>query len=409
MASSNRWGPLVERDFRNLYAGQAVSVMGDGLLLVAVAFAVIEIGGGAAEIGLVLGANALSLVVFALVGGVWSDRLPRHRVMLAADGIRLAVQAVGAALLLTDLAEVWHLAVLLTIYGAAEAFFRPAATGLVPHTVSGGHLQQANALLSLTTSAGMVAGPAIGGVLVALVGAGGAFAFDAATFAVSAAFLLRVRGVAAAVPRDERRSFTSELAEGIREVRRQSWLWWTILIASLWLLFVLAPIFVLGPLVADIELSGASSWALIVGAYGVGGVVGGLWALRVRPRRPLLFASALFGLEALLPGLLAVAPPEGVLAAAALLGGVSYGVFEAIWSTALQQNVPDATLARVSSLDWMGSLALLPVGYIVAGPVAELVGADAVLWFAAGAGVVAAAALCLHPGVRNLRRGTASH
>jgi MFS family permease len=404
MALTDRLGPLRTRDFRNLYAGQAVSVMGDGLLLVAVAFAVIEIGGGAAEIGLVLGANALSLVVFALIGGVWADRLPRHRVMLAADGIRLAVQAIGAALLLADRAEVWHLAVLLTIYGAAEAFFRPAATGLVPHTVAPEHLQQANALLGLTGSAGMVVGPAIGGVLVAVSGPGGAFAFDAATFAVSAFFLLRVRGVAAAVPRHARRAFTSELAEGLREVRRQSWLWWTILIASLWLLFSLAPLFVLGPLVADAELSGASSWAVIVGAYGVGGVVGGLWALRLRPRRPLVFASALFALEALLPALLAVVPSVGVLAAAAFLGGISYGVFEAMWSTALQQHVPDATLARVSSLDWMGSLALLPIGYIIAGPVAEIVGADAVLWVAAASGIVGSAALCFHPGVRGVRR-----
>lgn len=404
MAFRDRLGPLAERDFRNLYAGQAVSVIGDGLLLVAVSFAVIEIGGGAAEIGLVLGANALALVVFALIGGVWADRLRRHRVMLAADGVRFAVQALGAVLLFTGAAEVWHLVVLLTIYGAAEAFFRPASTGLVPHTVAPEHLQQANALLGSTASVGMVVGPGIGALLVAVSGPGGAFLFDAATFLVSAVFLLRIRGVAAAVPRAERRRFATELAEGFREVRRQSWLWWTVLVASLWLLLALAPVYVLGPIIAHAEMSGASSWAFILGAYGAGAVAGGLWALRLRPRRPLLLAGFLFALEAPLPALLTVVPPVGVLAAAAFVGGLGAGIFDAIWATALQQHVPDATLARVSAFDWMGSLALLPIGFIVAGPVAEAVGGDVVLWVASACGVGAAAALVLHPGVRGLRR-----
>ena len=397
-------GPLAGRDFRNLYIGQAVSVMGDGLLPVAVAFAAIEVGGGAGEIGIVLGAHALSLVVFALAGGVWADRLPRRLVMLAADVLRLAVQGAGAALLLSGRAEVWHLAALLAVYGGAEAFFRPAATALVPHTVKPYQLQQANALLGLTESAGTVLGPAIGGVLVALVGAGGAYAFDAASFLVSALFLVRLQDVGVPVSRADRRPFLSELAEGFREVRRQSWLWWTIVVASLWVFLALAPLFVLGPLVAENELSGASSWAAILAAYGVGGVVGGLAALRSRPQRPLLVASLLFAAEAPLPALLAVAPPTAVIAAAAFLGGVSSGVFEAVWNTTLQERVPDARLARVSALDWMGSLALLPVGYALAGPVSEAVGSDAVLWVAASAAVVGAAALALHRGVRAVRR-----
>lgn len=396
-------GPLREREFRNLYAGQAVSVVGDGLLPVALSFAVLEdLGGGAGDLGIVLAANAVALAAFALIGGVWADRLPRRRVMLAADGTRLAVQGLTAALLFAGGMSVALLAALQVVYGAAEAFFRPAATGLVPETVSRGGLQQANALLSLTYNTGTVVGPAIGGLLVALAGPAGAFTFDAATFAVSAAFLLRLR-VARTSARTERRPFLHDLAEGFREVRRRRWLWVTIVVASAWLFLVYAPFYVLGPVVADRDLGGAGAWATILAAYGIGGVVGSALALRWRPRRPLFTAALLFVLEAPAPALLALDAPLWLIATASTLGGASFGVFQALWDTSMQQRVPPKALSRVSSFDWMGSLALLPAGFALAGPAGAAFGVDEVLVFAACAGAVLALAMAADPDIRRFR------
>jgi predicted MFS family arabinose efflux permease len=399
---SGALGPLREREFRNLYAGQAVSVVGDGLLPVALAFAVLQsLGEGAGELGIVLAANAASLAVFVLVGGVWADRLPRRTVMLAADSIRLVVQGLIAALLIAGGLSVLLLAALQVVYGAAEAFFRPAATGLMPETVARERLQSANALMGLTTNAGTVVGPALGGLLVVAVGPGGAFVFDAATFLVSALFLLRLnagRRPASGV----RRAFLRELAEGFREVRARRWLWVTIVVASAWLFLAYAPLYALGPVVAEDDLGGAGAWATILAAYGLGGVVGGLVALRWRPRRPLYTAALLFLLEAPVPALLAVGAPLWSITVASALAGGSFGVFGVLWDTAMQTRVPPAALSRVSSFDWMGSLALLPAGFALAGPLAEVVGVDAVLWVGAGSAFVLALAMAADPAIRRL-------
>ena len=170
MNVDSRLGPLAEPQFRLLYAGQAVSLLGDALVPVALAFAVLDLTGSATDLGLVLAAQILPLALFLLAGGVWADRLPRQLVMLASDLVRCAVQAVLAALLLSGRAQLWELIVTAAIYGVAEAFFRPASTGLIPATVSPGRLQQANALLGMTTNGAWILGPALAGILVVPVG-----------------------------------------------------------------------------------------------------------------------------------------------------------------------------------------------------------------------------------------------
>ena len=211
MRLPRRFGPLHEREFGLLYAGQAVSLLGDALVPVALAFAVLDLTGSPADLGYVFAAQILPLVVFLLAGGVWADRLPRQLVMLGSDVVRGLAQATVAFLLLTDRAELWQLIALAAVYGTAEAFFRPAATGLIPLTVSAPRLQQANALLAMTMNGTNVLGPVLAGALVAVANPGVALAFDAGTFAVSAAFLLQLRP--AAVERTaERQSFLHELA-----------------------------------------------------------------------------------------------------------------------------------------------------------------------------------------------------
>jgi len=213
------------------------------------------------------------VVLFLLVGGVWADRLPRHLVMLGSDIGRGVVQALLAVLLLTGRAELWHLLVLQALYGVAEAFMRPAATGLLPTIVQGERLQRANALMAASVNTAYIVGPAIAGVLVAAAGAGTAIAIDAGTFAVSTASLALLR-VPAAAERAARLPFLADLREGWREFVSRTWLWATVAGSSLYLLAVIAPLMVLGPVVADRELGGAGAWGAIAAAIGLGTLAG---------------------------------------------------------------------------------------------------------------------------------------
>ena len=396
-----RLGPLEERPFRLLWVGQTLSAAGDALVPVALAFAVLGLTGSATDLGLVLAASFVARVVFLLAGGVWADRLPRRRVMLAADVFRAAVHAAIAVLLLTGSVEVWHLIVAGALTGIASAFFTPASTGVVPETVSAARLQQANALMSISRRSVAIFGPAASGVLVAAFGPGWVFALEAASFFVSAAFLaaLPLRATPPAV----RRAFLRELGEGWREVRSRTWVWAGLLCFSLSNVAV-ATFFVLGPVVADRELGGAADWGLVLTGGAVGGVLGGVVAIRFRPRHPLRVAFPVIVLCAL--QLVALVPPLPVLALA-VTGALALGAIDlanALWTTVLQERIPRHQLSRVSAYDWMVSYVFMPVGYTVAGPLAGELGVDATLALAAALCAMASVGMLAIPSVRNLPR-----
>ena len=395
-------GPLAEPQFRLLFAGQAISAFGDRVVPVALAFAVLDLTGSAADLGLVLAAQTVAFVAFVLVGGVWADRLPRHRVMLASDVVRGAAEASIAALLLTGSARLWHLVALQAVYGAANAFFQPASTGLVPQTVSPPRLQQANALLRLSVSGTAIVGPAVSGVLVTTVGAGWALALDAATFGVSAwsLLLLRPRGRVAAASQ----AFLADLAAGWREVVARRWLWVSVLNFTFFQTIALASFFVLGPFVAKESLGGAKAWAAILTAAGAGSLAGGLVALRFRPRRLLRAAFALMLLWVPQLAFLALELPTPAIAAAALLGAFGLTQASVLWATALQQHVAPESLSRVSAYDWLGSVAFMPVGYALVGPLADRIGTATMLWLAAGWVAVSCGSTLAVGAVRRLGR-----
>jgi len=380
MRLADRLGALQERQFRLLWAGQAVSAFGDGLFPIALAFAVVELTGEPEDLGLVFTAVLVPRVVLVLAGGVWADRLPRQRVMLAADVLRCATQAATAVVLLRGSADLWTLVALAALYGAGDAFFAPAVTGLVPETVPPGRIQQANALLGLTRSASFLAGPAVAGVLVATGGPGWAFAVDSASFAVSALFLARMRLPRAAHP--VRTSFASELRAGWREVRGRTWVWASIAFFSVWNLSMGA-LYVLGPFVAKESLGGAASWGVIVSCAGVGSLVGAAAALRFRPRRPLATGLLLFGVAALEPAVLARPFPTAVVAAAAAVAFGSAAFGNAVWLTALQERIPRESLSRVSAYDWLGSIVFQPLGYALVGPIVAALGTSSTLLLSA--------------------------
>jgi MFS family permease len=398
----SRLGPLARREFRLLFAARAVSFLGSAMAPIALAFAVLDIGGSASDLGLVLAARMVPQLIFLLVGGVWADRLPRNLVMLVADVLTGTTQAATAALLLTGNAEIWHLAVLQAVGATAFAFFFPASTGLVPQTVEPTLLQQANALLRMALNAASIGGAAIGGILVAAVGPGWALGIDAATFFVSAVLLGVMR--VAHEARVETPNFLSELREGWREFVSRTWLWVIVGVFGFINAAQAGGLNVLGPVVAKDELGGASAYGAIFAAEALGLLLGGVVALRFKPARPLFVGcAAMIGLPPVLM-LLASGAPLPMILIAALVAGIGIELFSVYWDTSLQQHVPQQALSRVSSYDALGSFIFIPLGQLAAGPTAAAIGIDATLYLAAGIVIAGIAVMLATPDIRHLRR-----
>lgn len=393
------------RPVRLLLVAQGVSVLGDRALAVALAFAVLEVGGSVGSVGLVLAAGTAPLLASVLVGGVVADRLPRRTVMLAADLLRVATQGTMAALLLAGAAEVWMLGALAALTGLGTGFFSPASTGLLPEVVPPAQLQQANALRSGALSVGEIAGPLLAGLLVALGGAGTAIALDAGTFAISAACLtvLRVPGRDAVAASAPRRTFLADLRDGWGAFSSRRWVWSIVvyfaLSNALW-----AAWSALGPIVAERELGGADAWGVVLGAVGAGALAGSFIATRIDPARPLVVVALAEGLFALPLAFLAAGAGVALLAVAAFISGVGLMVGGSVWDSTLQRRVPGAVLSRVASYDWLGSLALRPLGLALWGPIAAAIGTRPALWLAFTLLSVLAATLLALPDTRALRR-----
>ena len=395
--------PLGQRNFRLLFGAQAVWLLGSWMTPVALAFAVLSLTDSPAALGLVLGAEAVPLALLLLVGGVWADRLPRVRVMVTADLVSAVSQGTTAVLLIAGSAEVWQLAVLAAVGGAADAFHTPAWSGLLPETVPPPMLQRANALRHLESNAARVAGPLLAGVIIAAVGAGWAIAADALSFLLAAVILVGIDVPARAVAGTATR-FVDDLRDGWRAVRSQSWLIVMMIDTALWMLVIYAPYAVLGPVVCDRQLDGASSWALISAGYGLGSVGGGVLGLRLYPRRPLLVAVVINAVFLPLLASLAVAAPAWTIAAMAVPAGVSTSLYLVLWETTLQERVPREALARVSSFERVSVYAPLPIGMALAGPVAEALGVEATLWISAAWLGVSTVFLLSVPSVRRMER-----
>jgi MFS family permease len=392
---------LREPAYRRLWIGRTTSLVGDGIAPVALAFAILDLTGSATDLGIVFAAHSVVLIALVLVGGVVADRISPRLALLGADLTRMVSTGLIAALLLTGVAEVWELALLYAIDGAATAFFNPASDAIVPQLVPARRLQEANALLNFSRWAGKVAGPALAGVLLALGSPGAALGADAVTFAVSAACLWSLSVEGGRAEREDQ-NFLSDLRHGWREFSSRDWA--VAIVASAAITnAIFTPIFqVLGPAVAKDSLGGSSSWALIVALFGVGGLLGGAIALSIRPRRPLLVSEGFALIFALPVALLAIPSHTVVIAAGALISGCTASLSEILYVTVVAQKVPRESLSRVMAYDWFGSLALEPLGLALVGPLAVAIGISTTLWL--GAAVITACifAVLLVPGVRRL-------
>jgi MFS family permease len=395
---------LRERNFRYLFAARTISFFGTNLAPIAVAFAVLGLGGSATDVGLAFAAWTLAQISTLLVGGVVADRLPRRLVMIASDIASLCVRVTMGALLVSGHARIWELIALQAVGGAAVAFFSPASTGLVPETVPERLLQQANSFMSIARYAAFPLGAAVGGTLVATVGSGYALLLDGATYGASAVFLAMMqlpRGATTATA-----NIFRELREGWQAFTEHTWVWLLTLWISLYFLVTYAPFFVLGPYVAKQDLGGASAWAVIVTGEAIGSLAGGLAGLRLRPRRPMFVIGTLFTVTAFQCVLLALRAPALAIGLAAVLAGFAFSYGTVVWDTSLQSLIPRDKLSRVSAYNWMGAMIFLPAGYAIAGPVADRIGISTSLWIGAAWIVVTTIAVLSVPSVRNFRSPT---
>ena len=370
---------LRHSDFRFLWLAQTTSAMGDGVVIVALALFVTDLTGNPTEVGIVLGAQLLPLVSFLLIGGVWADRLPRAKVIMTADIARAVLHGLLAILIFTHAVEIWHMVVIEACFGAAQAFFEPAYTGLVPRTVPPPELQEAQALSSLTFNAAELTGPAIATSLVLGVGAGWAFLLDAASFAVSALLLTRVRTSDSPPPESERRTVLTELGEGFREVRSRAWLWVTVLVFALAVPLGYAPLFVLGPTVAEETYNSSAVFGVVTASYGAGAFAGALIGFRWRPRHPMRAAFLVIAVWPIMLAAFATGVTLLLVVPLAVGTGIGFALFDVLWNTTMAEQIPPHALSRASAWEWMGSLILLPVGYLAAGPVADATSTETVL------------------------------
>jgi MFS family permease len=398
-----RTSVLRHRDFRLLFWGQSASNLGSNAVAVALALYITRTTGSPTDLGLILGAQTVPFVLLLLFGGVWADRLPRHRVMIASDLVRALTQGLLAVLILTGSARIWEIAVIEAIFGVAWAFFQPAETGLMPQTVPEDEIQGARALMEVSWNLSMVFGPTLATALVLTVGAGEAFIVDALSFVISAATLMpmrpRLRG---ADPPERRESVLHELRAGFREVASRPWVWVTISAFSITLMCFYATWMSLGPAVTRDVYGHVGLYGVFVALYGAGCLVGSLVAAVWRSVRPLRNTLLLAFLWPAMSIVLAIGIPRGLAGAWMVVAGIESGLFMVTWETALARHVPPAALSRVSSYDWMGSLALLPVGYVAAGPLASVFGARTVLGVGGAIGVVATALTLLPRSTREL-------
>ncbi|HYW29005.1 MAG TPA: MFS transporter [Gaiellales bacterium] len=401
--------PLRNRDFALLWGGQTGSLIGDGVFLVAMAWQVYAISNAPTALSMVGIAMTIPTIVLLLAGGVVTDRFDRRHVLIAADTVRGLAVGLLAVLSLTGTLQLWHMFGLVALYGAGTAFFGPAFDAIVPGLLPEQMLPQANSLDQFVRPiAFRLAGPALGGWLVSVFGVGTAFALDAASFALSAAMVAAI--ATRTSPGAVGTSVAGDLRRGFAFVRDNVWLWGTLVSAAVAYLLFLGPVEVLLPYVVKNGLHGSAAELGLVFAAGGLGSVGAAVVMseRGQPRRSITVIYASWTLATLAVAGYGLANAAWQLMAASFVFNALETVGTIVWATLKQREVPQAMLGRVSSLDWLISIGLLPVSFAITGPAAAAVGAQTTLVIAGTAGAAVTLSALFLPGMRNVERAPAA-
>ena len=397
--------PLKHRDFRILWTGMTISLIGDGVFLIAIAWESYSLWNAPAALSIVGIGMTIPTIAFLLVGGVVSDRRDRRVVMAWADGLRAVSVAVLAALVLMGALRFWELVVLVAFYGVGTAFFTPAFDAILPELLPKSDLPAANALDQFVRPIAMrLVGPVAGGALVAA-SAGVAFAIDAASFAACLVAVL-------AMPRGDGRrveiqsSNVAALKDGLRFVRQRVWLWGTLLSAAIAYLVFLGPVEVLLPYLVKNELhASAGTLGLVLAAGGLGAVGGAvLMGHRGHPRRDVTVMYMTWTVATLVIAGYGIANATWELMLVCLVFNALEAAGTIVWATIKQHHVPGSMLGRVSSLDWLISIGLLPLSFALTAPVAAVFGARTTLVGAAALGGAVTLSAFFLPGMRAIER-----
>lgn len=391
---------LRHRDVRIFISARFISTLGSSIAPIALVFAVLDVSDAASAVGIVLAARSIPNIVFLLVGGVISDRLPRKLVLIAANSVCALTQALAAVLVLSGDAQIWQLAVIEAVNGIAAAFVLPAMVGILPSILDRSELPQANAVSGFARSIALIGGGAVAGVIVGLTSPGIGLAVDAATFGAGALLLSLLT-----VPRIERSasSMLHDLRVGWTEFVSRQWVW-TVVAGFLVLNMVFTACYsTLGPVIAD-DTFGRVGWGAVSACFGAGLIAGGIVMIRLKPRYPVRIG--MFGMLSIVPMYvcLALAPHTIVIAVAAFVVGLGFELFGIGWETALGQHIPLDKLSRVSSYDMLGSYVAGPIGQLSVGYLAAVTSAKAVELYGAAVHVVVVIAVLLVPAVWRLQR-----
>ncbi|MFF4545814.1 MFS transporter [Streptomyces sp. NPDC001406] len=397
------------RDFVLFFVARAVARLGDTMLPVALAAGLLEHGYGAGAVGLAMASTAAAFAGLVVFGGVIADRFSTRRLMIGADLVRIGTQSLAAALFFAGHVVLWQVCAIGVVNGVAGAVFQPGVASTVPRLAS--DIQGANGAIRIAESAAQLAGPALAGLLVGFASPGGVFAAHAATYAVSALCLLLLRlpplPDAGRAPAAGAGAFRADLVEGWREFRARTWLWGVIAVWCVYMIAVWGPTV---PLVATevVRNHGPRAYGLVNSALGAGTALGGLLALRLRPRRMLRAGSiALFAFVGF-PVTVGAGLGVPAMAAGAAVAGAGMSFWGVMWATSVQTQVPPDVLNRIHAYDVAGSLAMMPVGQALAGPAAGVLGAGHVLLVAGAMSLVVAVALLAVPAIRDLVRADAA-
>jgi len=386
--------------FRWYFSAISVSALGSAMATLAVTFAVLDLGATAAQLGIVLAAGTVPAVLLVLVGGIAGDRWDRRSILIGTDVVQCLTMLALAVLMLSGHAHIWHFLVGELIGGACMAFIGPTAVGLMPTLVGEDQLQAANSLRMTSWNVSSIVGPPLAALLVAAGSPGWALAANAASYAVSGLLMLRLprsRGVVRAGA-----TALADLREGWTAFTSRRWVVLMVGSFAIYQATVLPAIFVLGPVLSEEHLDGATSWALVLSARAIGALAAGVVLLGWRPGRPLVTASMMVLLD--VPFLLALAfgAPVVVVVLTAVISSAGVLGSDTVWESTLQANVPSDVLSRVSSYDWFGSMLINPLGFALIGVVAHVAGATEVILVATALLVVVRAGLWFSPVIRSI-------
>jgi MFS family permease len=390
------------RSYRNLLLSTILTIVATSAFPIALAVTILDAGGSATALGLIMGARVLSGVLLAPVGGVWADRLSRRSVLFVSDAIRAVV---GSIVIFFDPSTIslWVLLAIVVIMGASDAFGRPAVAAIIPSILPDHLLPSGNVIRGISMKGGEIAGPGIAGAIIVAFGLHATYLTTCFFFLIGALLILRVRENPREKNSSPKSSFVTEVREGLRVVWYYKWITAMIIMATFQLMMVVGVEMVLLPVITKRDFGTAAVYATAAALFSLGGVISAIISIKSKTKRPGTVSVVVWGLFIFAPLVLAFPSSRELIFLAYFIAGFSVGPWEAFWNTQVQREVPAEYQARVFSIDFMGTVGLLPLGMALAGPMANLFGERPLLIGVAIFHLLICAVVLLVPGVREMK------